>query len=79
MFFVEQLGLRNGLSTRYFIQVPSFGDTINRNTTDGWQLTEIILEGARMEDSPDCRASNHFHNPLKAWADAGLTDKANLP
>jgi hypothetical protein len=27
-----------------------------------------------MEDTPNCRASNHFHNPLKAWADAGLTD-----
>jgi hypothetical protein len=73
-FLIEHLGYSQGYDTTYHIQVPSFSENDPRNGTKGWQLTEIIQEGSRMEDTPNCRASNHFHNPLKAWADAGLTD-----
>ena len=33
-----------------------------------------IREGAFLEDSPSCRATNHFHNPLKYWGESGLSD-----
>jgi len=33
-----------------------------------------IREGAFLEDSPSCRATNHFHNPLKNWGESGLSD-----
>ncbi len=41
-------------------------------------VSEWVQEGSDFEDDgPDttlCRASNHFHNPLKAWPQAQMTD-----
>lgn len=40
-------------------------------------IEEIILplqEGAQHEDEPMCRASNHFHNPLKPFTQSRMTD-----
>lgn len=31
-----------------------------------------VSEGGGLEDRPDFRVRNHFHNPLRAWSDAGL-------
>lgn len=33
-----------------------------------------LQRGARLEDDPACRASHHFHNPLKPFLDAAVTD-----
>ncbi|HBD10326.1 MAG TPA: hypothetical protein DCZ69_18920 [Syntrophobacteraceae bacterium] len=49
--------------------------------SDGPQSTmsirEWLLLGAKQEDDPMCRASNHFHNPRNdlSWADSGLADQ----
>ena len=56
----DQIGFRDGTSS------------IIGNKTIGWWLRE----GAYLEDSPPCRASNHFHNPLKPW-DQGFMDDDN--
>jgi hypothetical protein len=72
-YFRIHLGLPEGRETIYHLSIPTFKENDARNS-DGWRLRQIIQEGSRMEDTPNCRASNHFHNPLKAWADAGLTD-----
>jgi len=40
----------------------------------GKYVTELIQKGSVLEDDPACRASNHFHNPLKNWGTSGLTD-----
>lgn len=37
-------------------------------------ITKWLQEGSYEEDEPSCRASNHFHNPLKSWNEAELTD-----
>ena len=50
--------------------------------TDRKEVKEWIAEGAKLEDSGnyweaivnDARYNNHFHDPLKAWSSAGLTD-----
>lgn len=50
---------------------------------DNKKIKDWITEGANLEDSysfwkdivfGDARPENHFHNPLKAWSDAGLND-----
>jgi len=38
-------------------------------------ISESIIEGSRLEDQPMCRASNHFHNPLRDWSESGLRDQ----
>ena len=38
-------------------------------------VLEWLLDGSTAEDSPACRASNHFHNPTKAFAEGGVTDR----
>lgn len=49
---------------------------------NGIRDTKSILEwfqyGSKQEDSPKCRASNHFHNPLEEWHESGLTDTTGL-
>jgi hypothetical protein len=38
------------------------------------EIVEWLQYGAKMEDDPACRASNHFHDPYMHWSQAGLTD-----
>lgn len=33
-----------------------------------------IMDGSSSEDEPRLRCKNHFHNPLKLWNEAGLSD-----
>ena len=41
----------------------------------GRSITDWLKEGAFQEDEPDCRASNHFHNPLRTWTASHMTDR----
>ncbi len=45
---------------------------------NGKKIIEWIHYGAKMEDDPPCRASNHFHNPYLDWNAAGLSDTLPL-
>ncbi|SPD74468.1 hypothetical protein PITCH_A230154 [uncultured Desulfobacterium sp.] len=40
---------------------------------DGRAIREWVREGGRMEDQPEKRGVNHFHDPLEDWDDAGLS------
>lgn len=41
----------------------------------GKPILEWLTESSKLEDESLCRASNHFHDPLKTnWSDAGLSD-----
>ena len=40
-------------------------------------IWEWLQLGSTVEDAPDCRAENHFLNPLKAWDEAALADMNN--
>jgi len=42
-------------------------------------IVEWLKAGSRLEDDPTCRASNHFHNPLKPFTSSGLSDSRFLP
>ncbi len=42
-------------------------------TIDGLQIEYWLRYGSKEEDSPLCRASNHFHDPTKEWHESGLS------
>jgi len=35
-----------------------------------------LIDGSTFEDEPRCRASNHFHNPLRDWTESGMRDES---
>jgi len=41
----------------------------------GRSITKWLQEGSFQEDEPACRASNHFHNPLRNWTESGMRDE----
>ena len=64
-YLIQNLGFKDGIETK----VPA-----NTNNTIRFWLEE----GSKLEDSPLCRASNHFHNPLKSWDQSGVSDQPSL-
>ena len=44
----------------------------------GMAIRLWLEEGSKLEDAPACRASNHFHNPLKAWNQSQMNDLAGI-
>jgi len=58
----------------------------NLNLKDGLKTTlqpvenqtvlYLLSKGSTAEDSPMCRASNHFHDPLKSWDVSGRSDNS---
>jgi hypothetical protein len=57
------LGFRDGLKTYLFLN--------NKKKP----VAKWIKYGSEKEDSPNCRASNHFHNPLMSWDQSYMTDE----
>jgi len=41
---------------------------------NGKSVVEWIRKGSIDEDTPSCRASNHFHNPLLSWDQSYMSD-----
>jgi hypothetical protein len=41
---------------------------------NGITILKYIQEGSILEDIPNCRAANHFHNPLQSWDMSGIKD-----
>jgi hypothetical protein len=59
------LGLEKGIDSRF----PS-------NSQDPkTSALELLKSGSTAEDSPACRAANHFHDPLKPWWQSGMSDE----
>lgn len=44
----------------------------------GMAIRLWLEEGSKLEDAPACRASNHFHNPLKSWDQPQMNDLAGI-
>ncbi len=41
---------------------------------NGQEIIKWVSDGSESEESPSCRATNHFHNPLRSWNESGLSD-----
>ena len=61
------LGFAKGIDSRF----PSDSQDPNRS------IIELLKQGSTDEDSPMCRASNHFHNPLNniPWNESYMSDE----
>jgi hypothetical protein len=60
------------------LNLPKGVDTILSDGPENEKpVRRWLMHGARTEDSPMCRASNHFHNPRNdlSWSDSGMTDQ----
>lgn len=53
------------------LKLPSGTDTL----INGRTISEWLTMGSTIEDEPQCRASNHFHNPLREWDESGMRDQ----
>jgi hypothetical protein len=42
---------------------------------DGLTIKRWLKDGSKLEDEPQCRASNHFHNPLEPWTESYMSDQ----
>ena len=66
-FLKGSVGLVSGILTQFSDLAPRQSDIILTNNAFEW-----LLVGATQEDEPFCRSARHFHDPLRAWSDAGL-------
>lgn len=63
------------------IDNSKFKDYLSKNLDVSYTVSNIngkpfdvwLRGGSKEEDSPMCRASNHFHDPLRPWDESGLT------
>jgi hypothetical protein len=62
-FLINNLGIAEGLD-----RPLKYSDETN-------SILEWLRKGSTDEDSPRCRASNHFHNPLMSWDQSYMTDE----
>jgi hypothetical protein len=59
----DKLGLPQGIFTD--LGPNSHGKPTHEKDN---RIIEWLREGAFIEDNPICRATNHFHNPLRDWS-----------
>lgn len=62
-YLINNLGFKKGLD-----EFLNYG---NKSKT----ILKWLEKGSTDEDSPNCRASNHFHDPLKSWNQSYMTDQ----
>lgn len=72
------------LLTEQASDTPEFNDFLKKQlkldgeineVVNGDSILEWLKNGSFEEDEPNCRASNHFHNPLDPWTDSYLSDQ----
>src|SRR3989338_1248533 len=61
-YIKNNLGFTGGLKTKF----PSNSEK---------NIIYWLRKGSTAEDSPMCRASNHFHNPLLPWDQSYMSDE----
>ena len=63
----------------YLINILGFSEGSDKQISPYWfpedkKIKDWLQKGSTDEDSPSCRAANHFHDPLKAWDSSYVTD-----
>jgi len=57
-YVIGNLGFNEGLEAKFL----------------GKSILRLVRDGSYLEDIPNCRATNHFHNPLKPWDQSYMSD-----
>ena len=76
---LTRIAIKNAHISDYLINQLGFLEGTEKQLTTYWFPTSKtiltwLMQGSTDEDSPTCRASNHFHDPLKAWTESYVTD-----
>ena len=73
---ITQKAAQNSTFDVYLKNNLNFTDGINTKLpTNGKKvLLDWLKDGSFAEDSPMCRASNHFLDPIKSWDTAAMSD-----
>ena len=66
---IEYSGLRE-----YLVATLNLSDG-TETLINGLVIRNWLTSGSNLEDVPQCRASNHFHNPLRNWTESGMRDE----
>lgn len=71
--------ISNSSLSNYVVNQIGFPEGIDKTLTTYWFPTSLSIlkwlqQASADEDSPVCRASTHFHDPLKPWKDSYVTD-----
>jgi hypothetical protein len=71
--------ISNSLLSSYLVNHLGFSEGIDKQLTTYWfptskSIKKWLQKGSTDEDSPVCRASTHFHDPLKAWDKSYVSD-----
>jgi len=71
---LTEKAIENSLANQYLIDNLNLSDG-TATLINGVKIEKWLIEGSYLEDEPNCRASNHFHNPLKPWTDSYMSDQ----
>jgi hypothetical protein len=77
---VKQAVIEFGFNN-YLINNFGFSDGINTtfsSVSSSKQILDYLKDGSELEDTPMCRASNHFHDPTKSWDQSYMSDDTDF-
>ncbi len=74
---ITQKAVLNSNLKEYLRKNLNFPVALETQVADKNSLSIIswLQKGSTEEDSPACRASNHFHNPLEGWDQSYMSDE----
>jgi YVTN family beta-propeller protein len=73
---ITEVSTMSSGSNAYLKQYILFSGGVNQIFL-GKLVVDLLKDGSQLEDTPICRASNHFHNPLNflPWTDSYMDDE----
>lgn len=70
---ITDVAIYNSDIKTYLLSYLGFDKGTESKVKNG-SISQWIRLGSELEDSPVCRASNHFHNPLLPWDESHVSD-----
>jgi hypothetical protein len=72
-YLIKNLNIPDGVSTCLGMNTAGKSTIKGKGTAN--TIRNWLIEGSYLEDEPNCRASNHFHDPLMSWTDSYMSDQ----
>lgn len=72
---ITEIAAKQAKTHNYLKNELDLKDGLETNINGSQTILKWLTDGSTAEDAlDDCRASNHFHDPTKAWSVAGMSD-----
>lgn len=76
---IKNSKLENYLNNNLNLNIgKSITGEIDEGNTAEKEIDQWLFFGSKEEDKPLCRASNHFHDPIKPWGYSGMTTLGSI-